>query len=73
MGLEGGHTLQAKEMTRLMAPFRARYYCPDGPQATQFKADGLVEASDLVSPAVIRLAAAQRILTQAFYCRAWCG
>ena len=54
MGLEGGHTLQAKEISRLMAPFRARYYCPDGPQATQtsglctlgfaqFKADGLVE------------------------------
>ena len=34
-GLEGGHTLQAKEMSRLVAPFRARYYCPDGPQATQ--------------------------------------
>ena len=54
MGLEGGHTLQAKEISRLVAPFRARYYCPDGPQATQtsglctlgfvqFKADGLVE------------------------------
>ena len=54
MGPEGGHTLQAKEILRLVAPFRARYYCPDGPQATQtsslctlgfaqFKADGLVE------------------------------
>ena len=84
MGPEGGHTLQAKEISRLVAPFRARYYCPDGPQATQarglctlgfaqFKAVGLVEVSDPVSPAVIRLAAAQRILTQAFYCRAWCG
>ena len=58
-GLEGGHTLQAKEMSRLVAPFRARYYCPDGPQATQtsglctlgfeqFKAAGLVQAFDLL-------------------------
>ena len=58
-GLEGGHTLQAKEMTHLVAPFRARYYCPDGPQATQtsglctlgfvqFKAAGLVQAFDLL-------------------------
>ena len=31
-GLEGGHTLQAKEMSRLVAPFRARYYCPDDPR-----------------------------------------
>ncbi len=56
-GLEGGHTLQAK--SRLVAPFRARYYCPDGPQATQaaglctlgfgqFKASGLVQAFDLL-------------------------
>ena len=84
MGPEGGHTLQAKEISRLVAPFRARYYCPDDPQATQtsglctlgfaqFKADGLVEVSDLVSPADIHFAAAQRILTQAFYFRAWCG
>ena len=47
-GLEGGHTLQAKD-----------YYCPDGPQATQtsglctlgfeqFKAAGLVQAFDLL-------------------------
>ena len=58
-GLEGGHTLQAKEMTHLVAPFRARYYCPDGPQATQtyglctlgfvqFKAAGLMQAFDLL-------------------------
>ena len=58
-GLEGGHTFQAKEMSRLVAPFRARYYCPDGPQATQtsglctlgfeqFKAAGLVQAFDLL-------------------------
>ena len=58
-GLEGGHTLQAKEMTHLVAPFRARYYCPDGPQATQTsglctlgfvqcKAAGLVQAFDLL-------------------------
>ena len=58
-GLEGGHTLQAKEMSRLVAPFRARYYCPDSPQATQtsglctlgfeqFKAAGLVQAFDLL-------------------------
>ena len=58
-GFEGGHTLQAKEMSRLVAPFRARYYCPAGPQATQtsdlctlgfeqFKAAGLVQAFDLL-------------------------
>ena len=58
-GLEGGHTLQAKEMSRLVAPFRARYYCPDRPQASQtsglctlgfmqFKAAGLVQAFDLL-------------------------
>ncbi len=58
-GLEGGHTLQAKEITRLVAPFRARFYCPDGPQASQtsglctlgfvqVKADGLVQAFDLL-------------------------
>ncbi len=58
-GLEGGHIFQAKEMSRLVAPFRARYYCPDGPQATQtfglctlgfvkFKAAGLVQAFDLL-------------------------
>ena len=58
MGLEGGHTLQAKEISRLVSPFRARYYCPDGPQATQtsglctlglvqFKAAGLVQAVGL--------------------------
>ena len=58
-GLEGGHTLQAKEMSRLVAPFRARYYCPDLPQASQtsglctlgfvqFKAAGLVQAFDLL-------------------------
>ncbi|MBQ3730967.1 MAG: hypothetical protein II905_04360 [Muribaculaceae bacterium] len=46
-------------MSRLVAPFRARYYCPDGPQATQtsglctlgfeqFKAVGLVQAFDLL-------------------------
>ena len=57
-GLEGGHSLQAKEKSRLVAPFRARYYCPDGPQATQtsglctlgfgqFKAAGLVKVYDL--------------------------
>ena len=34
-GLEGGHTIQAKEMLRLVAPFRARYYLLDSPQATQ--------------------------------------
>ena len=45
-GLEGGHTLQAKEMTHLVAPFRARYYCPGGPQATQ--AAGLVQAFELL-------------------------
>jgi hypothetical protein len=59
MGPEGGHTLQAKEILRLVAPFRARYYCPDAPQATQtsglctlgfvqFKAAGLVQAFDLL-------------------------
>ena len=58
-GLEEGHTLQAKEMSRLVAPFRARYYCPDRPQASQtsglctlgfmqFKAAGLVQAFDLL-------------------------
>ena len=58
-GLEGGHTLQDKEMSRLVAPFRARYYCPDGPQATQtsglctlglvqVKAVGLEQAFDLL-------------------------
>ena len=58
-GLEEGHTLQTKEMSRLVAPFRARYCCPDGPQATQtsglctlgfvqFKAAGLVQAFDLL-------------------------
>ena len=58
-GLEGGHTLQAKEITRLVAPFRARFYCPDGPQASQtsglcalgfvqVKAAGLVQAFDLL-------------------------
>ena len=58
-GLEGGHILQAKEMSRLVAPFRARYYCPDGPQATQtsglctlgfekVKAAGLVQVNDLL-------------------------
>ena len=57
-GPEGGHTLQAKEMSRIVAPFRARYYYPDGPQATQtsglctlgfeqFKAAGLVKVFDL--------------------------
>ncbi len=46
-------------MSQLVAPFRARYYCPDGPQATQtsglctlgfvqFKAAGLVQAFDLL-------------------------
>ena len=60
-GLEGGHTLQAKEMTRLVAPFRARYYCPDAPQATQtsglctlgfkkVKAAGLVVVFDHIGP-----------------------
>ena len=58
-GLEEGHTLQAKEILRLVAPFRARYYCPEGPQASQtsglctlgfvqFKAAGLVQAFDLL-------------------------
>ena len=58
-GLEGGHTLQAKEMSRLVAPFRARYYCPDRPQASQtsglctlglvqVKAAGLVQDYDLL-------------------------
>ena len=58
-GPEGGHTLQAKEMSRIVAPFRARYYYPDGPQATQtsglctlgfeqFKAAGLVQAFGLL-------------------------
>ena len=59
-GLEGGHTLQAKAISRLVAPFRARYYYPDGPQATQtsglctlgfeqFKAAGLVQAYGLLT------------------------
>ena len=30
-GLEEGHTIQAKEMPRLVAPFRARYYLLDSP------------------------------------------
>ena len=58
-GLEGGHTLQAKEITRLVAPFRARFYCPDAPQASQtsglctlgfvqFKAAGLVQVEELL-------------------------
>ena len=58
-GLEGGHTLQTNEMSRLVAPFRARYYCLDRPQASQtsglctlgfmqFKAAGLVQAFDLL-------------------------
>ena len=58
-GLEGGHTLRTNEMSRLVAPFRARYYCLDGPQATQasslctlgfvqVKAAGLVQAFDLL-------------------------
>ena len=58
-GLEGGHTLKAKEMSRLVAPFRARYHCPDRPQASQtsglctlgfvqVKAAGLVQAFDLL-------------------------
>ena len=58
-GLEGGHTLQAKEMSRLVAPFRARFYFLADPQASQtsglctlglmqFKAAGLVQAFDLL-------------------------
>ncbi len=58
-GLEGGHTLQAKEMSRLVAPFRARFYLPASPQATQtsglctlglvqVKAVGLEQAFDLL-------------------------
>ncbi len=58
-GLEGGHTLQAKAISRLVAPFRARFYCPDAPQASQtsglctlgfvqVKAAGLVQAFDLL-------------------------
>ena len=50
-------------MSRLVAPFRARYYCPDGPQATQtgglctlgfgqFKAAGLVQAYDLLGQTI---------------------
>ena len=46
-------------MSQLVAPFRVRYYCPDGPQATQtsglctlgfvqFKAAGLVKVEDLL-------------------------
>ncbi len=48
-GLEGGHTLQAKEMSRLVAPFRARQtsgLCTLGFE--QFKAAGLVQAFDLL-------------------------
>ncbi len=58
-GLEEGYTFQVKEISRLVAPFRARYYCPDGPQASQtsglctlglvqVKAAGLVQAFDLL-------------------------
>ena len=46
-------------MSQLVAPFRARYYFPEGPQASQtsglctlgfvqFKAVGLVQAFDLL-------------------------
>ena len=35
MGLVEGHTLQAKETSRLVAPFWARYYFFASPQATQ--------------------------------------
>ena len=48
-------------MSRLVAPFRARYYCPDAPQATQtsglctlgfkkVKAAGLVVVFDHIGP-----------------------
>ena len=58
-GLEEGHTLQSKEMSRLVAPFRARFYLLATPQATptsglctlgllQVKAVGLVQAFDLL-------------------------
>ena len=35
MGLVEGHTLQAKETSRLVAPFWARFYFFASPQATQ--------------------------------------
>jgi hypothetical protein len=53
--------LWAKEMSRLVAPFRARFYLLVSPQATQtsglctlglllVKAAGLVQAFDLLRP-----------------------